>query len=95
VAVYSVYLVYYLGHSFDFPGDYVGWCIVGGSGLAAILAVWLLRPHRGRRGPFFKLLLVIFLVAALVTAYLQFGWKRAAAEKKNKPATTAPAAPSH
>lgn len=44
VAVYSVYLIHYLGNDFHFAHGYVGWSIIIGSGIAATLAAVKLKP---------------------------------------------------
>lgn len=46
VAVYSVYLVNYLGENFRFAHDYVGYSILLGSGLAAGLTALALQPWK-------------------------------------------------
>lgn len=73
VAAYSVYLINYLGHNFHFADHYVGWSILVGSVVAALLTALLPRVRTGRKHPRARLVLVILTLAALVGGYLAIG----------------------
>ncbi|MHC1764258.1 MAG: hypothetical protein AB9869_08125 [Verrucomicrobiia bacterium] len=73
VAAYTVSVTYYVGHGFGFPGQYIGWWILGNSCLAAVFTTLLFRPHGGQKKGLRRLLLVAVLVSGLVVSYIWVG----------------------
>lgn len=81
IAVYSIYLVHYLGEDFGFEEHYRGLCTLIGSTIAAVLAAVMLKPwkpynpehHKPRRT--LGVMLLVLIIGALLAAYLTVGFK--------------------